>query len=160
MNPTIQALLGLGILFSIVGFQYWRRERLKQRLKGLWDQAQAALKDDRMADAEQALRESLRLVPLLVVARRALGAVLAKQGRLEEAAKELALAAELQPKKPEGHLDLAIFYTQFQPERADEALAALVKAAAHAPALRADIARDPRFAALRALPDFARHFPA
>lgn len=160
MNPALQAALGLAILFSIVGFQVWRRHRLKHRLKALWDEAQAALKADRLDEAERALRESLKLLPLLVVARRALGAVLAKQGRLDEAGRELKLAAELQPRKPEGYLDLALFYAQFQPERADEAVDALVAAARHAPDLRAQIAREPRFAALRGHAAFAEHFGA
>lgn len=158
MNPTLQAALGLVILFSIVGFQVWRRRQLKRRLKDLWDVAQAAIKDGRMEEAERALRASLRLLPLLVVARRALGAVLAKQGRVEEAAKELNLAAELQPRKPEGYLDLALFYVQFQPERADEAVAALAKAVEFAPELRGEIAREPRFAPLRARGDFSERF--
>ncbi|NJL73388.1 MAG: hypothetical protein HC888_18580 [Candidatus Competibacteraceae bacterium] len=84
------------------------------------------------------------------MARRALGAVLAQQDRLDEAERELKMAAELQPRKPGGHLDLALFYARYQPDRAEDTIRALKEAIVHAPQLREDILKT------RALPRFIR----
>jgi predicted Zn-dependent protease len=155
MTSYLYTALGLALLLSIVGFQYFRRHKTQQQLMTHWKEAQRALVEKRIDDAERALRACLELMPLMVMARRALGAVLAQQDRLDEAERELKMAAELQPRKPEGHLDLALFYARYQPDRADDTIHALKEAVVHAPQLREDIFKDPRFAALHRFPEFA-----
>jgi predicted Zn-dependent protease len=155
MTSYLSTALGLALLLSVVGFQYFRRHKTQQRLMTQWKEAQRALVEKRIDDAERALRACLELMPLMVMARRALGAVLAQQDRLDEAERELKMAAELQPRKPEGHLDLALFYARYQPDRAEDTISALKEAIVHAPQLREDIIKDPRFAALHERPGFA-----
>lgn len=155
MTSYLTTALGIAVLLSIIGFRYYRSHKAQQQLLERWKEAQRALVEKRIDDAERLLRDCLKRMPLMIIARRALGAVLAQQGRLDEAERELKMAADLQPRKPEGHLDLALFYARYQPERTSDTIRALDEAIKHAPTLREDILRDPRFAPLRDEPNFA-----
>lgn len=159
MNSYLSTVAGLALLLGLVSFQYYKRHKHQKNIERLWREAQAALTEQRIADAERLLRECVKEMPLFIMARRALGAVLAQENRFDEAEKELKLAAELQPRKPEGHLDLALFYARFQPERIDDAVNALKEVITHAPQLRQDIYRDARFAAFKDHPGFAAFGP-
>ncbi len=126
------------------------------RMKRWWSHAQRALEEENLEEAARGLKRCVGLVPLWVPARLLYGTVLARKGELKEAEEQLKMGAELQPRHPEGHLQLGLFYGTFFPDRAEDATASLKKAFEFGPELVETIEADPRLRHLRADPRFAR----
>lgn len=152
MNRSV--LAGLCILLLLVGFQ-WTVQRLKvRRMKRWWNRAAEALNAGDLDAAAAALNKCVSAMPMWVQARTLLGVVRAKQGKLTDAEAQLKMAAELQPRQAEGHLQLGLFYaTQFS-DRDDDAMEALLNGLKYAPELRNALSRDPRLLHLRNHPRF------
>jgi tetratricopeptide (TPR) repeat protein len=142
-------LFGLAIVVLIivlrVAYSQWKRRRFVTSLKA----GAEAVKNRDSATAESAFRQCVRLVPTSAQVRLALGAVLAQRQKLGEAEEQLRLAAQLEPRKPLGHLELGFFLALCAPDRVDDAVAAFTEAVKCAPNLREGLAKDPRLAALR-----------
>ena len=149
-----EMIIGGALLLGLILFQVtMRRSRIK-RMKRWWELANKALEDNDFSSAEQALTKCVALVPHFVSGRIMLGLTRARQGKLDAAEEQFKMAAHLEPRKSEGHEALAAFYTNFLPERTDDAFEALEEAVKHNPELRSQLAEDPRFVSLRDDPRF------
>jgi Flp pilus assembly protein TadD len=126
----------------------------RRRITGKWKQGVEAFERGDMEVAVKAFRACLRNAPTWVPARRLLGRALAAAHRIDEAEQELRLAAKLEPRNPEGHLDFAIFLARYAPDRADEAIDSLAEAVEHGPRLREQLAAIEPLAPLRDHPRF------
>ena len=144
-NTTLFIGFVLGVLALRAGMAYSKRARLKQS----WRRANEAMKSADFAGAEKALGRCVSLMPLWVPARMLLGAVQAKLGKLTEAEEQLKMAAELQPREAEGHLQLGMFYAVFCPDRVDDAIDAFGAAVECRPELKQHLAREPRLLKLK-----------
>jgi len=141
--------VGVGILLGIIllrwGIAHWRDMRLRQ----WWNKGQSAIEVNDMVGAEAALRQCVRMAPIYAPVRRLLGRVLARRHKIEEAEEHLRMGAELEPRNPDGYLDLAFFLALSSAGREDEAIDAFAKAIECAPDLRASLAAENRLAHLR-----------
>jgi tetratricopeptide (TPR) repeat protein len=149
-----EMIFGASLLMLLLGFQ-WGMGRWKQhRLKIWWGRADAACRDNDFDTAEIALQKCVTLLPLWVPARILLGSVYSKRGDFNAAEEQLKMASELQPRKPEGHMSLGLFYADNLPDYADAALEALAKAVTCAPELRESLIGDPRVSGLKEHPRY------
>ena len=82
-----------------------------------------AMHNGRVADAEQAFREAVKLAPTMPEAHLDLGLALGREGKGEEAIASVKHALELDPKLPSAHMFLGVFL--YQANRRDEAVDAL-----------------------------------
>ncbi len=146
--------VGLGILALLLMYQWGRGRMRMSRMKREWEIALRAFKDKDLETAQKSLQRCVRLMPTWTPARFMLGGVLAKRGRLADAEEQLKLGADLEPRNPEGHLQLGMFYVVCHPDRADEAIAALERAAACDPSLRDQFAKAPGLEAIKSHPRF------
>ena len=149
-----QIVLAITVVAGLVVVRLGLGNLRKLRLKRCWERASAALDANDLDGAEYALRQCVRLVPLFVPARSMLGVVQARQGKLDEAEKQLRMAAELQPKEAGGYVALGLFYAGLGNERADDAVAALGKAVECAPDVRDKLREDTRLDPLHNHPGF------
>ncbi len=149
-----RVFIGLGILALLLLYQWGTSRMRMSRLKREWETALRAFKDKDLETAQKSLQRCVRLMPMWTPARFMLGGVLAKRGRLADAEAQLKLGADLEPRSPEGHLQLGMFYVVCHPDRAGEAIAALERAAACDPALREQFANAPGLEAIRSHPRF------
>ncbi|HUW62471.1 MAG TPA: tetratricopeptide repeat protein [Candidatus Bathyarchaeia archaeon] len=149
-------LFGLAVVLLIIAlrsvYMQWKRRRFAILLKSGAD----AVKNKDFAGAESAFRDSVRLAPTSAQIRLALGAVLAQRQKFKEAEEQLRLAAQLEPRKPLGHLELGFFLALSAPDRSDEAVAAFAEAVKCAPQVREGLAKDPRLAGLRQHAEFQK----
>ncbi len=152
MNSEI--LLGICMLLGIVGIQLAFRKFRMRRMKRHWERAAAACESGDFAGAGPALEKCVSLMPLWVPARALLGVVQARLGKLDKAEEHLKMVSELQPRHAEGHIELAVFYVNFQPGRSGDALAALARAVACDPEARKRIELDERLNGLRGADGF------
>ena len=147
MNNTY--LSGIGLLLVILaarwGTSYWRG----RQFQGCWSKGWDAFKANDLVGAEAAFRVCVRLAPTASLAHRALGSVLVKRGKLEEAEERLRFGSDLEPRNASGHLDLGFYYALCVPDRVDDAIDSFAKAIEHKPELRAILAQEARLAALR-----------
>lgn len=150
VDSSWTTLIGLTVLAAAM----WYFASRRRRIVGKWKEGVAAFERGDMETAAKALRVCLRDAPTWVPARRLLGRALVAAHRIDEAEKELRLAAELEPRNPDGHLDFAIFLAQFAPNRPDEAIDSLVRAVEHGPMLRDRLANLEPLAPLRDHPRF------
>ena len=141
--------VGLALLVAILvlrwGFGSWR----VQHLRRWWHKGQAAMNGANLVAAEAAFRECVRRAPIAAPAHRALGAVLARRGKLTEAEEHLRFAADLEPRNPDGFIDLGFFLATCVPNRAEDAINAFASAVASAPNLRKLLSEEPRLGPLR-----------
>lgn len=160
MESFWTTLVGLTILVVTLAFFASRRRRIVSK----WKEGAEAFQRGDMEAAAKALRACLRLEPAWVPARRLLGRALVATHRIDDAEKELRLAAEMEPRNPDGHLDFAFFLARFAPDRPDEAIDSLARAVEHRPLLReqllnleplAPLRNHPRFQSLLARPPSA-----
>jgi len=152
MDALTQFFVGMLALGALIALRRFQQAGQQRRIERAVAEAQEAVQDGDLDTAEAALRTCVKLAPLSVPARQYLGAVLAKQGRLEEAEEELRMAADLQPKNGEGHLQLGVFYAACFDDRHEDALDALEKALAHDARLRDRIEGEPRLKPLQSNP--------
>lgn len=141
--------IGIAVLVAIVGGRwFWGWWRM-HRLQGWWNKGHAALQSNNLVAAEAAFRECTRLLPISSAGHRMLGGVLARRNKLQEAEEQLRFGAELEPRNPDGHMDLALFLALCVPNRFEEAAASFRTAIECAPQLREFLAKDPRFDSFR-----------
>lgn len=150
----IEILVGVVTLGSLVALQAGLRHRTQGKLVRAWERAQEALARDNLGDAELQLAECIRLVPLWLPARYLLGAVLAKQGKLDRAEEQFKMAQSLQPRNPSGFVELGIFYVTAT-NRIDEGMGQFQEALRHDPESLRQLQTDPRLASFRESEAFA-----
>ncbi len=92
-------------------------------VQGAIQRGAVAMRNGRIADAEAAFREAVKLAPDLAEVHLDLGLVLGKEGKQQEAIASLTKATELDPKAASAHMFLGIFL--YQANRRDEAIQAL-----------------------------------
>lgn len=138
-NLVTGILLLLGLVALQAGLRYWTA----LRTRAAWEGAQADLARGDFTSAEAGIARCVKLMPLWLQPRFLLGAVLAKQGKLEAAEEQFKMACALQPRDPKGHIELGVFYLTAA-MREDEGLAALNEALRHDPGAYQSIAADPR----------------
>lgn len=142
------SLIG-GALFALMlgawGWQ-WTRGR---RAHAAWKQGLEALQRNDFAAAEKTFRRCVKAAPTSATARRMLGRALFMTGKHEEAEKTLRFGADLEPRNPEGFIELAIFYMARPAPDEAKALDALESAWPHAPRLLDELSQIPPLAPLR-----------
>jgi Flp pilus assembly protein TadD len=124
------------------------------RARRWWERGVHALNGDDWAKAEQAFRKCVRLVPIWTGARKMLGVALVRQQKLDEAEEQFRMASALEPRKPEGHLDLGFFLATQRPERQEEAVDAFAQALEFDPAVRDVLLTEARLDFLKQNPRF------
>lgn len=138
-----EIIFGVLLLFGLVGIQAGMRYWTVHRTRRSWHLAQEHMSRGDFGEAEQALARCIKLMPLWTQARMLYGAVLAQQGKLDDAEENLRMAAELEPKQADGHIELGIFYVTAA-GRIDEGLAAFRQALACDERARYRIDTEPR----------------
>ena len=133
-------------------YMQWKRRRFTMMLQS----GAEAIKNQDSAGAESSFRQCVRLAPTSATVRLALGSVLAQRQKYNEAEEQLRLAAQLEPRKPLGHLELGFFFALSVPGRAADAVASFAEALKCAPNLRERLAQDPRLAELRQHAEFQK----
>ncbi|NUM54047.1 MAG: hypothetical protein HUU46_10425 [Candidatus Hydrogenedentes bacterium] len=106
------------------------------------------------AEVRNAFRYVVKKYPGWAMARRMLARGLAGLGQHAEAEQELRLAAQLEPRNAEGHIDLAIFLASLPRDRHEEAVACIETALGVAPEMRPAVATLPQLRALHSHPQF------
>lgn len=144
----IELLVGVVTLGALVALQSGLRYRTHHLLSKAWARAQAELARNNYGEAETQLAECIRLVPLWLPARHLLGAVLAKQGKLDRAEEQFKMAQALQPRNPSGFVELGIFYVTMT-NRIDEGIAQFREALRLDPEALSSLQKDPRLASFR-----------
>lgn len=148
-------VIGIIALAGLVALRGGMNRWTMYRVQRAWEGARADL-DARAYDAaEGKLATCVRLLPTWIPARFTLGAVLAAQGKLAEAEAQLKLARDLEPRQPEGHIELGIYYLTAAKQPA-AGVAALREAITLKPDVIQRINTDPRLAAFRDTEDFTR----
>ena len=99
-------------------------------------------------EVRNAFRYIVKKNPGWATARRMHARGLAGLGQHAEAEQELRLAAQLEPRNAEAHIDLAIFLASLARERHDEAVACIETALNVAPDMRPSVATLPQLRAL------------
>jgi len=149
-----ELIIGATMLGCVVAFRYVRQYHHRQRFHRWWKTANERLSENDVAGAEAALRRCVRLEPLWAPVRGLLAATLVNQGKMDEAEAEFTMVVRLHPKAPEGHIELGLFYAMCHDDRLDEAIASFQSAIECEPKVRELLAREPRLAALREVPEF------
>jgi len=144
------ALIGVGLIVWRFADVYTRR----RRVQALWERGVKAYETRNLEEAYTLFARTVKLVPTAAVFRRMLGRTLMDLERLEEAEQHLRLAADLEPRNPDGHLDLAFFLASRAPDRPDEAIDSLTRAVECSPEVRRALAEPGPFASLRQHPRF------
>jgi Flp pilus assembly protein TadD len=149
-------LFGLAIVLLILVLRSVYMQWKRRRFAALLQEGAEAFKNKDSAGAGSAFRQCVRFAPTSAQVRLALGAVLAHRQKFKEAEEQLRLAAQLEPRKPLGHLELGFFLALCAPDRPDEAVAAFGEAVKCAPQVREGLAKDPRLAGLRQHAEFQK----
>jgi Tfp pilus assembly protein PilF len=147
-----------GILLSvvIVAAMWGYANSRGWRARRLWQQGMHAINGQDWPVAETSFRKCVRLVPIWTASRKMLAVALVKQNKLDEAEEQLRMASELEPRKPEGHLDLGFFLATQRPDRQEDAITAFARAVEHDPQVRDVLTMEKRLAFLRDNPRFAK----
>jgi tetratricopeptide (TPR) repeat protein len=153
MSGTI---VGMVALLLIVLYMWGTQALRRQRFARYWKAGHEAAQRKDWESAERAFRKSVKLLPVAGMVHRVLGRVLVERGNLAEAEEHLRLGASLEPRNPDGHMDLGMFFALHAPERVDDAVTAFESAAASAPQLRDFFRDDPRLDNLRGNERFQR----
>ena len=101
-----------------------------------------------LEEAAKRFEQCVKWMPLWLQPRFLLGAVLVKQGKLDAAEEQLKMAVALEPRQPDGHIELGIFYVTVA-DRAEDGLAAFKEAISHDEKARTRLETDPRLRAFR-----------
>lgn len=144
----LNTYIGLGIAFAIVGGFIFARKYQQKRFEEYHRRSQQAFREGNLAAAEAALKKCLKLMPIWADGHRAMGEVLARKGEIEKGAERMHFAAQLQPRNPLGHLELAHFLVSYQPDAEAQAREALNQAIALEPTLAEELAVHDRYARL------------
>jgi predicted Zn-dependent protease len=147
-------ITGVALLLGLLGLQAGMRYFTVLRTKKAWEGAQADLGRGDLESAEKRIARCIKLMPLWLQPRYVLGAVLARQGKLEQAEAELKMAQALQPREPDGFIELGIFYIT-SANREQDGVEALRAAVTNDPKAWRRLESDPRLEAFRKTPAFA-----
>lgn len=148
-------VIGILILFALIGYQWGMRRWKIHRLQEDWKAANAALQRNDLGEADAAVSRCVKLEPLFVPARQLQGHIAALQGKFEAAEEAYKMAAALQPREGMGYFQLGLYYAQFRPAQSDAAIEALRKAVQHDPKLRDLIVQHRgKFQSLQDVPAF------
>ncbi len=148
-------VIGILILFALIGYQWGMRRWKIHRLHEDWKAANAALQRNDLGEAEAAVSRCVKLEPLFVPARQLHGHIAALQGKFEAAEDAYKMAAALQPREGMGYFQLGLYYAQFRPEQVEAAVEALRQAVQHDPKIRALIEQHcAKFKSLQDVPAF------
>lgn len=153
-STMTELLIGICSLGGLVVFQMAMRQRSQRRMVDAWEKAQAELARGNHEASAAHLEECIRIMPLWLPPRFALGALLARLGRLGEAESQFKMAQALQPREAEGMIELGIFYITAA-RSIKEGVALLRDAVAADPDAAQRIQSDPRLRDFRESPDFA-----
>lgn len=134
---------GIALLLGLVALQAGLRYWTVHRTRSAWTAAQEHMGRGDMKEAEVALARCVKLMPLWIQPRLLYGAVLARLGKLDEAEEHLKMAAQLQPRDADGHIELGIFYVTAA-QRIDEGVQAFRDALACDEKARFRIETEPR----------------
>ena len=145
-------LLSLVIVAAMWGYANSRGWRAKR----LWERGIHAVNGQEWAEAERVFRKCIRLVPVWTGSRKMLAVALLKQNKLDEAEEQFRMTSDLEPRKPEGHLDLGFFLATLRPNRQDEAIDAFARAVEFDPNVRTTLLNEHRLAALKNNPRFTK----
>ena len=141
---------GLLVLGGLVLFQVLARALRTAQVNRWCKNAEEAIAAQDWALAEKLIDRCLRRIPLWVEGRRSRAILLARTGRLEEAEAEFKLAAELRPRDANGYAQLAFFYAELGPEKAEQTVEALRIALQCDPSLIDTLLMEPCFDHVRA----------
>lgn len=144
-----EIFMGVVVLMGLIGLQTGLRYWNVLRTRKAWEGAQAELSRGNFDAAAANIEKCIGLMPLWLQPRFLLGAVLARQGKLDAAEEQYKMAIALEPRQPDGHIELGIFYLTAA-DRTDAAIAAFKEAMSCNEDARKRIDRDPR------LEDFRR----
>ncbi len=151
MNSVV---FGIVLLLGLIGLKSGTQYFNVARTKKTWAGVQADLERGDFASAEKQITRCIKLMPLWLHPRFLLGAVLAKQGKLEDAEDALKMALALEPRQPQGHIELGIFYVT-SANRLDDGMDAFQEALEHDPEAWSILETDPRLEAFRQTDAFA-----
>jgi cytochrome c-type biogenesis protein CcmH/NrfG len=140
---------GILLLLALVGLQIGLRRLNLWRVKKAWEAGNEAAKRQDWHAAERALRTCVKKLPMWTASQTLLGVVLARNGKLDEAEDRFRMAANLEPKNPEGYFGLLYFYATHRPKEMGRAADTLREAFIRTPALRDKLREDPRLDKLR-----------
>ena len=146
---------GIALLIALIGLQVGMRYWTTVRTRRAWEEAQAAMARHDFESAATSLDKTIKLMPLWTHARMIYGVVLSELGRLPEAEEQLKMAADLQPKEADGHIELGIFYVTTA-NRPEEGITALRVALACDEKARYRIETEPRLRDFRDGPHYAQ----
>ena len=147
---TTSTVIGIVVCACVLAaFVYQRRS-----LQAAWKRGMEACERQDFDAVRKSFRYIVKKQPGWALARRMLARGLAGLGQHAEAEEELRLAAQLEPRNADGHIDLAIFLTALSRDRHDDALACIQTALDVAPDMRAAIATLPQLRVLHAHPRF------
>lgn len=146
MEPTqiASTVFGICICASILLAYVFQR----RWIRAAWKRGMDAYERSDFTEARDAFRYVVKKYPGWAMARRMLARGLAGLGNHKEAEQELRLAAQLEPRNAEGHLDLAIFLASLSRERHEEAVASIETALNVEPGMRQAVASSPQLRAL------------
>lgn len=140
--------IGMGIVMAIVGGFIFARKYQQKRFEKNHRAFQQAFREGNLAAAEAAMGRCLKLMPIWADGHRAMGEIMARQGRMEDGVERMRFAAQLQPRNPLGHLELAHYLVTYKPDATTEARSALEAAIALEPQLAEEIVHHDRYAKL------------
>lgn len=123
-------------------------------IRNAWKRGMEAYERKDFGEARTAFGYVVKKHPGWAMARRMFARGLAGLGQHAEAEQELRLAAQLEPRNAEGHIDLAIFLASLPRECHDEALACIETALDVAPNMRTALATLPQLRILHSHPRF------
>jgi tetratricopeptide (TPR) repeat protein len=147
---------GIALLLTILATRWAVNRWQMHRLGKWWQKGQTAMETGNLIAAEAAFRTCVKLAPLAGPARRVLGSVLIRRGKLREAEEHLRFGAEVEPRNPVGHMDLGFFFALCVPDRAEAAIDAFAKAVECSPNVREALLNEARLAPLRTHDRFRR----
>jgi tetratricopeptide (TPR) repeat protein len=152
MEPAsiVTPLLGAGFCAGIIIAFYVQR----RWIRGAWEKGMAAYERNDFAEVRKAFLYVVKKHPGWATARRMLARGLVGLGKHAEAEQELRMAAQLEPRNAEGHIDLAIFLASLSHERHEEAVACIETALDVAPDMRTAVATLPQLRSLHSHPRF------
>lgn len=140
----MEKIIGIVLLLTLVlgrfAYSQWRMRKLKAR----WEEANHAINAGDFDEAEAPLRACIKMMPIWLPAHRLLAVVLYRQGHMAQAEQAFRFAADLEPRNPQGHLELGYFYATADRSRLEDALSAFEEAVSHDPKVREVLRQDKR----------------
>ncbi len=150
-----EVIMGIVVLLGLIGLQTGLRYWNVRRTRTAWQGVQDHLSRGDLGAAAAGIETCIGLMPLWLQPRFLLGAVLAKQGKLDEAEEQFKMAIALEPRQPDGHIELGVFYVTAA-DRIDAGIAAFQEALSHDEKARGRLETDPRLQDFRHSEAYAR----